>query len=228
MQSILSSNQNPLVQPSAPSAVTRIYECDEPVGLSAIYESDVNMAVWRRKFDPCLMQALARLAVTPRLCPVNAIVSVNSVNVLLQSHLPEDTGKQDVIDDITYLVDLYSCLFDLSHVGMRLTRLDRQMCPRFHVDAVPCRLVTTYAGSATEWLPNQSVKRDKLGRGSNGLPDHASGIYQYPSDIQRLKTGDVALLKGEKWIGNEGAGLVHRSPDPGPAQTRIILTLDFA
>ncbi|MEO0368785.1 MAG: DUF1826 domain-containing protein, partial [Pseudomonadota bacterium] len=32
---------------------------------------------------------------------------------------------------------------------------------------------------------------------------------------------------GESWIGNEGAGLVHRSPTPPTNKRRLLLTLDF-
>jgi hypothetical protein len=101
------------------------------------------------------------------------------------------------------------------------------MCPRFHFDQVPCRLVTTYHGAATQWLPNYSVDRSKLGRGSNGQPDSASGLYSHEPDIKQLSSGDVALLKGERWSGNENSGLVHRSPVTSPDETRLLLTLDF-
>ena len=48
-----------------------------------------------------------------------------------------------------------------------------------------------------------------------------------PVRIQRLEVGDVGLFKGEKWIGNEGAGIVHRSPAPAPGTRRLLLTLDW-
>jgi hypothetical protein len=43
-------------------------------------------------------------------------------------------------------------LFDLENVGVRLNVLAKTLCPRFHADKVPCRLITTYAGKGTEWL----------------------------------------------------------------------------
>jgi len=87
--------------------------------------------------------------------------------------------------------------------------------------------VTTYHGVATQWLPNESVDRSKLGRGSNGQPDSVSGLYNDESDIQKMASGDVALLKGERWSGNENRGLVHRSPVTSSNETRLLLTLDF-
>ena len=101
------------------------------------------------------------------------------------------------------------------------------MCPKFHVDRVPCRLVTTLLGTATEWLPNDKVNRSKLGAGGKGLADSDSGIMQSPLDIKQLNPGDVALLKGEAWYNNEMRGLVHRSPMVLNNEKRLLLTLDF-
>ena len=131
-------------------------------------------------------------------------------------------------EDIAELVDMFCCLFDLGRVGLRLTVLDKAMCPKFHVDKVPCRLVTTYQGSATDWLPHNKVDRSKLGHGSEGKPDEQSGLFSKMDDIQHLTAGDVALLKGESWEGNEGAGLVHRSPSLSAGESRLLLTLDMS
>lgn len=102
------------------------------------------------------------------------------------------------------------------------------MCPRFHVDWIPYRLITTYRSVATEWLPHHLVDRSKLGANSNGVPDAVSGLYPLASDINQLQCGDVALLKGERWPNNEGAGLVHRSPNVPMGETRLVLTLNVA
>ena len=102
------------------------------------------------------------------------------------------------------------------------------MCLKFHVDHVPCRLVTTYAGIATEWLPHHLVNRDKQGINGAGKTDHESALYQHETDIQRMARGEVALLKGEGWLGNQNAGLVHRSPAIATGNSRLLLTQDFS
>jgi hypothetical protein len=126
-----------------------------------------------------------------------------------------DRGKTKLSEDIAELVDMFCYLFELRRVGLRLTALDSAMCPTFH-------------GAATEWLPHQAVNRQKLGIGSQGKPDNESGLYQNQHDIQQLNCGDVALLKGELWEGNENAGLVHRSPALAANERRLLLTLDFS
>lgn len=89
------------------------------------------------------------------------------------------------------------------------------------------RLVTTYTGPATQWLPHECVDRSRLGGKHGGLPDEQSGLMKSPEDIRQMACGDVAILKGELWAGNENAGLVHRSPGVREGQKRLVLTLDF-
>lgn len=62
--------------------------------------------------------------------------------------------------------------------------------------------------------------------GNNGLPDHQSGLYGNQSDVQQLRCGDVALLKGCLWQGNKQGGLVHRSPKLENGEQRLLLRLD--
>lgn len=64
-----------------------------------------------------------------------------------------------------------------------------------------------------------SMSRSKLGDPAAEPKD--------PTLIRQLQSGDVALLKGENWIGNEGAGIIHRSPQPPQGTRRLILTLDW-
>ena len=59
-------------------------------------------------------------------------------------------------------------------------------------------------------------------------PDELSGLFQSETDIKNLKSGQVALLKGEGWLGNQNAGLVHRSPAIAAGNSRLFLSLDFS
>ena len=158
---------------------------------------------------------------------ISLVVSPQDTVSLLQARLDSSKMVMILIKDIHKLVNMFCDLFDLKRVGLRLTSLNHAMCPRFHVDNVPCRLITTYQGIATEWLPHSDADRSKLGIGNKGKPDSQSGIYQDESDVQQLSQGDVALLKGEAWVGNEGKGLIHRSPQLYEQSSRLILTIDF-
>ncbi|MEZ8492830.1 DUF1826 domain-containing protein [Vibrio splendidus] len=199
---------------------------EQPTVLADIYQSDINIVVWQRQFNEDLTMAISEfIASNPSF---SKSVSVSPENALDKLEFATDgTASKALLENMAELVDMFCCLFDLEEVGLRLAVLNKAMCPRFHFDQVPCRLVTTYHGVATQWLPNESVDRSKLGRGANGHPDSESGLYNHESDIQQLSSGDVALLKGERWSGNENAGLVHRSPVTSSDETRLLLTLDF-
>ena len=193
----------------------------QPTVLSDIYKAEINIAIWRRQKQFLVKEFLALNPTFQKemiLTPQDALSRINEFF---------DNNMTEVSEDIALLVDMFCYLFELKQAGMRLKVLDKAMCPKFHVDKVPCRLVTTYQGTATEWLPHELVDQTKLGWGCNGLPDSESGLYQSESDIQQLDCGDVALIKGTLWEGNENAGLVHRSPGLIANEKRLILTLDF-
>ena len=195
--------------------------------LADIYQQDTNLVYWQRQLSKELVDEVATLLAEKPSFQASVTASPDSVLFAMNDYFCAlDCTKLN--EDIAELVSMFCCLFDLQRVGIRLTALNKAMCPKFHVDRVPCRLITTYLGAATEWLPHQSANRNKLGRGSNGLPDHESGIYSQAADIHQLASGDVALLKGESWQGNEGAGIVHRSPALAAGEQRLLLTMDFA
>ena len=200
---------------------------EEPQVLTDIYDELCNIAVWKRRLPAKFTtQVMQDIVCNPM---PNKVLQVRS------EHVEEDI--KTIAQDKAYghqlrlyihdVVDMFCVLFDTQKVGLRLTVLDKAMCPRFHFDRVPCRLVSTFCGSGTEWIPNEKVNTHKLGHGSGGKPDEVSGLIQTSDDIERLECGDVALLKGDTWEGNEGAALVHRSPALNTDEPRLLLTIDF-
>jgi len=195
--------------------------------LTSIYTDKINIAVWQREhqsnLDHYAKEWVSQYpSYTPRL-----LLSPKSVDDKLDELLPDLDYKNVFKQDVALLVDMFACLFDAEEIGLRLTPLKKAMCPKFHVDNIPCRLVTTYGGLGTEWLLEKNVDRSRLGKGANGLPDHESGILQGDKKIQQLSSQQVALLKGSGWLGNESYGVVHRSPFLFAEHTRLLLTLDF-
>jgi len=199
-----------------------------PAVLSDIYDPANNIAIWQRELDQKTDTSVDLLFKKTQSLKIAGVATPESGdNAALLEALDGFEGAEVLRHETNELIDMFCYLFDLKRVGLRMTMLESAMCPRFHVDRVPCRLVTTFHGVATEWLPHDLVDRTKLGRGNNGLPDDQSGIYKNPDDIHQLTQGDVALLKGELWEGNENAGLVHRSPQVNSGEKRLLLTLDF-
>ncbi|MGH1432587.1 MAG: DUF1826 domain-containing protein [Neptuniibacter sp.] len=199
-----------------------------PEVLTRIYEESINIVVLQRDLTQQINLYCQQLVEKSPHFQLRSAIKHADSSKSLDSLLPEVEGKTEFVNDINLLLDMYSCLFDLEEVGVRLQVLDRAMCPRFHTDKLGCRLVSTYQGPATEWLPNDCLDRTKLGAGNMGLSDAESGLYPSAESVQQVSAGDVVLLKGEGWFGNEGHGAVHRSPTITNLQKRIVVTMDFA
>ena len=195
--------------------------------LGDIYQEDTNMVIWKRELDNAIQKAANVIIDTNPSLEISRVVSPDDTYAEIRNALGFSENASIISKDVANLVGMFCTLFDLKQVGLRLAVLDRAMCPRFHVDRVPCRLLTTYLGVATEWLPHHNADRSRLGIGNQGKPDEESGIMNSDKDIKYLNQGDVALLKGEAWEGNEGAGLIHRSPKLNSNSQRLLLTIDF-
>jgi hypothetical protein len=198
-----------------------------PTILSEIYRENVNIAIWRRALAPQVQDVVGHFVESHG--SFRAAISTTPSRALdAVSTLLGEAGESGAIsNDVAELVDMFCCLFDLGEVGLRLGVVDHAMCPKFHVDRVPCRLVTTYQGVGTEWLPHPVVDRVQPAPGTPGFDTFQLGVGKSKESIRQLACADVGLLKGTLWEGNERAGLVHRSPALQPGDRRLVLTLDF-
>ncbi|WP_454877086.1 DUF1826 domain-containing protein [Pseudomonas farris] len=204
--------------------VIRQVQGDTPKALTGILDDGVNLALWQRQlpahiadFGRLLLSLNEPLAESLSLEMPNDDTEPNLHG--LASGFSDLEGYEGFIADVSWLVSAFACLLGAQRIGLRLRVLDKAMCPRFHVDHVPVRLITTYAGIGSQWLKEGAMDRRQLGK--------PEAEPQDDSLIQQITSGEVALLKGEKWHGNEGFGLIHRSPQPAPGERRLILTLDW-
>ncbi len=192
--------------------------------LTEVLRDEVNLAVWQRRLPAQIEDFAAALlaqgeslaqSMTLELATPDSAPNLDGL-VAQYADLP---GQAAFLADVAWLVRAYACLLDAERIGLRLRVLDKAMCPRFHVDHVPLRLITSYAGVGSQWLEEGGMPRARLGDGSAEPQDAAA--------IRQLQAGQVALAKGEKWQGNEGRGLIHRSPQPPAGERRLLLTLDW-
>jgi len=189
-----------------------------------VLDAHVNLAVWQRRLPPATAAfATALLAREEALAESRVLELAHSespveLGDLLQGY-GELPGHAAFIADVAWLVSAFACLLDAQRIGLRLRVLDKAMCPRFHVDHVPLRLITSYAGVGSQWLREGVMTRRRLGDPAAEPVDEAR--------IERAAAGHVLLAKGEKWIGNEGGGLIHRSPQLPAGARRLLLTLDW-
>ena len=188
--------------------------------LTEIFDEAVNLAIWQRPANP-VIERFAQ-AYTQQSGSAQRFVSVTAgeqAGDILPEWAKSLPGADVWLNDVEEVIDIFHCLFEPAAVGVRLHTLSGTMCPRFHVDRVPARLLITYCGRGTEWLPEACVSRNSA---EGRLPEQ----QVTESDINEIPLNAIALLKGELWEGNEGRGLIHRSPDP-KGTPRLVLGLDW-
>ena len=203
------------------------YFTDDPLKISEIYRKNINISIWQRELDSKLIQAGEYILQENPELQLSEVVDPGNINEILIKELGSSKELLTFSNDISNIVNMFCNLFELKKVWLRLDAIDQPMCPRFHADNVKCRLVTTYIGPATQWLSHHKVNRAKLGHGNEGKTDAESGLFSKNSDIQQLSPGHIALLKGESLDGNQGAGIVHRSPHEEGNYKRLYMTIDF-
>lgn len=104
----------------------------------------------------------------------------------------------------------------------RWHRLSDTMCPRFHTDRGPMRLLCTYRGPGTEWAPEDAVDHRALK--TRGTENH-----EIVPDASRVQT--IPLFAGAVLCGcdeRDRGGVVHRSPSipTGTSRFTFCMTVD--
>ena len=112
--------------------------------------------------------------------------------------LPKGRGALWLIEDMGALVRAFADVTGTARVEVRLEWIDGDGCWKFHKDYVSYRLVATYDGAGTEWVP----------------PAYAAQALAhqrtYSGPLEKLFAGDVAIFKGCR--NDPEGGIVHRSP----------------
>lgn len=193
--------------------------------LPRIFEDNINLTVMHRNLSAPLRDSIQAQCQVDRAWQLSWLGKPgDELRADLLRQLPGPQEAELLIEDIQLLAEAMAYLFATDAIGLRLRLLDAAMCPRFHCDNLPVRLVTTYSGPGSEWLPESAVNRKGLGAPRADKPEPLLD----QNAIQRLQPGDIALLKGSGWVGNEERALVHRSPELTSGQKRLLLTIDPA
>ena len=193
---------------------------DQLGDFGAIYDEDVEIvSVTRPQAGTC--EALAKRLIQSRQIPQLRWVQPADDPEAPANELPA-TVDADVhsalVDQIAEASVMLGELVDCERVGVRLETLSAPMCPRFHADYVPCRMLVTLSGAGTEWIPNSDVDWTVFADLETAAPP-----IQPNRQIQQFPTGHWSLLKGGAWNDRFG-GVVHRSPH-GVGE-RLLLSLD--
>lgn len=187
---------------------------------AAIYDEDVEIvSVTRPQARTC--DVLAKRFIRSRQAPRLRWIQDTDDPEAPARELPATIDTEvhtALLDQITEASEMLGELMHCERVGVRLETLSAPMCPRFHVDHVPCRMLITLCGSGTEWIPNSDVDWDVFADLETMAPP-----LQANRQVRQLTTGHWSLLKGGAWNDCFG-GVVHRSPH-GVGE-RLLLALD--
>ena len=190
--------------------------------LEAVNQPGVELAVWQREPDPAWAGWLESLPY--RACPTCRLEPVpEEARVALDASFdacgsPGGPARDAFAADVARLVALLAGMTRAARVRLRLDMITGDACRRWHRDCLPLRLICTYRGPGTQWVP----------------PADGAEVLARPDDDTRLaiafQAADVALFKGCGWPGqpHEG-GVVHRSPRiAGTGVARLVLVVDAA
>ncbi|MCC5793282.1 MAG: DUF1826 domain-containing protein [Chromatiales bacterium] len=190
------------------------------VDFSRIYEDDVELITVRRASDGSLSSQSARLLEAGQVIQARWEQPAGDINAALTglSGCADPSWQQAMGSEIALAGELLSELLGCDRVGVRVTSLRAPMCPRFHVDQVPCRLLMTITGPGTEWIACDEVDRALLANRTIEAPPLRAG-----AGIRQLTTTAWSLLKGGTWTDRFG-GVVHRSPHS--RAPRLLVSMD--
>ncbi|MEM7552269.1 MAG: DUF1826 domain-containing protein [Bacteroidota bacterium] len=191
-----------------------------------ILKPEINLFDWERLLDKSIVQYLEtqiEILHKPIRYPIdrkNLCDQIKDVRAMWKNNSNLEGGE-------LFWQDVYKITKDFlefSENGMGILHLkvvSNDACAKFHIDGYDLRLFTSYLGPGTEWLPENAVNRVALGTSNDR-------IVKDQSKVQRMKTGDVGILKGE--LPNRKSsvkGIVHRSPEISQTgEKRIILRVD--
>ncbi len=198
----------------------RHVESDSLGGLAEIYADDVELISISQPESPALAKLAGQLLESRQHLELEWQQDVHSTEVALPetSDVVEPAAMDALGKEVTFAVDVLHELLDCDRVGVRIATLRGPMCPRFHVDQIPCRMLVTFSGAGTEWIASDEVDREQFADRQNLEPPLRNG-----ASIRQLPAGSWSLLKGGTWD-DQFSGVVHRSPH-GTSQ-RLLMSLD--
>jgi len=186
--------------------------------LQDIHLPSKNIAIYERSIAP-LKTELADLATKTVECRASGTVKE------ILAALKTDYGAlfadyPGLFADVAELLKLFERTAKASSFRLLLTTVRTNMCRRFHTDINDLRMLCTYVGPGTLWLPDTFVNREAYhAEGSN------TDIVEEASQIQQAGAGDVVLLKGALYP--EANPILHRSPSiEEKGENRLLLRID--
>lgn len=186
--------------------------------LKYIHQKGVNISIYDRDVD------LLENEINSLLNLEVEIKSKGSVDIILEEVKKVINPNEFplVYNDIESLLYLFKKVSASENLKLLVAIVNTNMCRRFHTDVNDLRMLCTYAGSGTLWLPEDNINREALLNYGNN-----ESIVIDEHNIQQVDTGSVIILKGSKYVQNDTNAVIHRSPAiEGNNETRLLLRID--
>lgn len=209
---------------------------DSSSELQQITEEHVQLIVWRQKKLPNFARILSLVSLDPASLPtfqglVTPLDAFERLSSFICPPYPlrskasnalNDDDMKEMIMEISELVKVFANISKSNFVHVKLEVITDDGCAFWHQDCVEVRMVRTYCGPCTEWVPPENSKETLLN-------------YKHDSIHSRsLCHGDIALFKGRgETLEDEELldqpGIVHRSPrlKVKSGIRRLVLILDI-
>jgi hypothetical protein len=184
-------------------------------------QGEVNLVSWHRELPVGLDAQLVEWA---KRFPAEFDESVSMPNYDLSAATRglAEPARTWLTMDIAILLARLAHLADARRLRVSFGAVRTDQCRKFHVDYVRYRLVTTYVGPGTEWVPDEAVRREALDHPPDCPCDANKEIVREASAIRHAVPGEVIVMKGARHPNHRGA--VHRSPPiEGTGRVRVVL-----
>lgn len=122
------------------------------------------------------------------------------------------------IKDMSEICILYSDIINKNNLNFSLKT--SRGCKRYHIDNVPVRLLVTYFGIGTEWLPRDACNYPVYYNGESN-----EKIIKIKNRSKFIKPWNIAIFKGQKFKGSTEA-ILHRTPNEALNKKSLLMCLD--
>lgn len=191
---------------------------DDANGLQDIHIKTKNIAIYHRQIQS-LKTALDR--VTEQSIEFRASGKKEEIIAALDIYFTKNFPEHRVLlDDTLNLLSLFKKVSNSSSFRFLLATINTNMCRKFHTDINNLRMLCTYAGPGTLWLPEEAVNNKAYRIGGDD-----KDVVLDQNLIQQVDTGDVVILKGALYP--ESKAIIHRSPTiEETGKKRLLLRID--
>lgn len=187
--------------------------------LHDIRRDEINISIYQRKIKHLGEEIMYFLNQD-----IQLKIQGTSENIIEQFKsycIKEGFLESHLLSDFSTLLHLFEEISKATHFKVFFSTIETDMCRRFHTDVNVLRLLCTYHGPATLWLPEEAENRTAYHSGENNKE-----IIQSPTLVQQANTGDVLILKGALYP--NAKAVIHRSPSIEKNKVkRLLLRIDI-